>query len=179
MHICFVLIYVRLVRIIPLFPLKFIELCSIFLKNPLRTVEDDPPETGFRKVSGCFIFSSLWPFPQCVVRVCCIRSFGHFLTNLHGNVLHFNPEVGIFTSITQSEQDNLVQQAKAQFKMVSRILIYSFYPHCDNIIYSLPSILIRLKRRPVEIAWWGIWPSFDCRSFYLFDLGCSFNRLFS
>lgn len=48
--------------------------------------------------------------------------------------------------------------------------IQSFYPHCDNNFYSLPSILIRLRRRPVEIAWWGIWPSFDCRSFYLFDL---------
>lgn len=57
--------------------------------------------------------------PQCVVRVCCIRSFGHFLTNLQGNVLHFNPEAGIFTSISQSEQDNLVQQAKAQSRMVS------------------------------------------------------------
>lgn len=60
-------------------------------------------------------------FPQCVVRVCYIRSFGHFLTNLQGNVLHFNPEAGIFTSISQSEQDNLVQQAKAQFRMVSDI----------------------------------------------------------
>lgn len=56
---------------------------------------------------------------QCVVRVCCIRSFGHFLTNLQCNVLHFNPEAGIFTSISQSEQDNLVQQAKAQIRMVS------------------------------------------------------------
>lgn len=55
---------------------------------------------------------------QCVVRVCCIRSFGHFLTNLEGNVLHFNPEAGIFTSISQAEQDNLLQQAKAQFRMV-------------------------------------------------------------
>lgn len=58
---------------------------------------------------------------QCVVRVCCIRSFGHFLTNLQGNVLHFNPEAGIFTSISQSKQDNLEQQAKAQFRMVSDI----------------------------------------------------------
>lgn len=33
MHICFVLIYVHLVRVIPLFPLKFMELCSIFLKK--------------------------------------------------------------------------------------------------------------------------------------------------
>uniref|UniRef100_A0A673B9N6 Nonsense-mediated mRNA decay factor n=1 Tax=Sphaeramia orbicularis TaxID=375764 RepID=A0A673B9N6_9TELE len=60
---------------------------------------------------------SLSPLQECVVRVCCIRSFGHFLTNLQGNVLHFNPEAGIFTSINQLEQDNLVQQAKAQFRM--------------------------------------------------------------
>uniref|UniRef100_A0A671L2U2 Nonsense-mediated mRNA decay factor n=1 Tax=Sinocyclocheilus anshuiensis TaxID=1608454 RepID=A0A671L2U2_9TELE len=59
----------------------------------------------------------LTPLDECVVRLCCIRSFGHFLTNLQGNVLHFNPEAGIFTSISQSEQDNLVQQAKAQFRM--------------------------------------------------------------
>ncbi|KAM6967937.1 nonsense-mediated mRNA decay factor SMG5 [Aplochiton taeniatus] len=60
---------------------------------------------------------ALSPVQECVVRVCCIRSFGHFLTSLQGNVLHFNPEAGIFTSISQSEQDNLVQQAKAQFRM--------------------------------------------------------------
>uniref|UniRef100_A0A8D3CWR3 Nonsense-mediated mRNA decay factor n=1 Tax=Scophthalmus maximus TaxID=52904 RepID=A0A8D3CWR3_SCOMX len=73
---------------------------------------------------------SLSPLQECVVRVCCIRSFGHFLTNLQGNVLHFNPEAGIFTSISQSEQDNLVlrvlevsqlegslQQPKAQSSM--------------------------------------------------------------
>lgn len=59
----------------------------------------------------------LTPLDECVVRVCCIRSFGHFLTNLQGNVLHFNPEAGIFTSISQSEQENLIQQAKAQFRM--------------------------------------------------------------
>ncbi|KAM9723743.1 LOW QUALITY PROTEIN: nonsense-mediated mRNA decay factor SMG5 [Menidia menidia] len=57
------------------------------------------------------------PLQECVVRLCCIRSFGHFLTSLQGNVLHFNPEAGIFTSISQSEQENLVQQAKAQFRM--------------------------------------------------------------
>uniref|UniRef100_A0A8C9TUR5 Nonsense-mediated mRNA decay factor n=1 Tax=Scleropages formosus TaxID=113540 RepID=A0A8C9TUR5_SCLFO len=62
---------------------------------------------------------ALSPLQECVVRLCCIRSFGHFLTNLQGNVLHFNPEAGIFTSISQSEQENLVQQAKAQFRMVS------------------------------------------------------------
>ncbi|XP_052000383.1 nonsense-mediated mRNA decay factor SMG5-like [Xyrauchen texanus] len=62
----------------------------------------------------------LTPLEECVVRVCCIRSFGHFLTNLQGNVLHFNPEAGIFTSISQSEQENLVQQAKAQFHMAEK-----------------------------------------------------------
>lgn len=85
--------------------------------------------------------------PQCVVRVCCIRSFGHFLTNLHGNVLHFNPEVGIFTSITQSEQDNLVQQAKAQFKMVK--LPLSFGKTCVQIVsrecLSLPPLYLSLS----------------------------------
>ncbi|RVE63207.1 hypothetical protein OJAV_G00165630 [Oryzias javanicus] len=60
---------------------------------------------------------TLSPVHECVVRVCCIRSFGHFLTNLEGNILHFNPEAGIFTSVSQSEQDNLLQQAKAQFRM--------------------------------------------------------------
>lgn len=60
---------------------------------------------------------SLSPLEECVVRLGCIRSFGHFLTNLQGNVLHFNPEAGIFTSISQSEQENLIQQAKAQFRM--------------------------------------------------------------
>lgn len=69
------------------------------------------------------LFSFPFSLPQCVVRVCCIRSFGHFLTNLQGNVLHFNPEAGIFTSISQSEQDNLVQQAKAQSRMVSHTCV--------------------------------------------------------
>ncbi|XP_061531305.1 nonsense-mediated mRNA decay factor SMG5 isoform X2 [Phycodurus eques] len=61
--------------------------------------------------------ASLSPLQECVVRVCCIRSFGHFLTSLHGNVLHFNPEAGIFTSVSQSQPDDLLQQAKAQFRM--------------------------------------------------------------
>ncbi|XP_061839079.1 nonsense-mediated mRNA decay factor SMG5 isoform X1 [Nerophis lumbriciformis] len=61
--------------------------------------------------------TSLSPLQECIVRVCCIRSFGHFLTSLQGNVLHFNPEAGIFTSVSQSQPDNLVQQAKAQFRM--------------------------------------------------------------
>lgn len=65
----------------------------------------------------------LSPLHQCVVRVCCIRSFGHFLTTLQGNILHFNPEAGIFTSISQSREDSpqqqelSQQQAQAHFRM--------------------------------------------------------------
>lgn len=56
----------------------------------------------------------------------------------------------------------------------SLTFIQSCYPDGDKVIslfniYCLPSIFVRLKRRPVEIAWWGIWPSFDCRFLYLFD----------
>lgn len=72
-------------------------------------------------------------FFQCVVRVCCIRSFGHFLTSLQGNVLHFNPEAGIFTSVSQSKQDNLVQQAKAQFRMVIDILVITQFKILKNL----------------------------------------------
>lgn len=58
-------------------------------------------------------------FLQSVVRICCIRSFGHFITHLQGSILQFNPELGIFISIAQAEQDNLLHQAQAQFHMVS------------------------------------------------------------
>lgn len=54
------------------------------------------------------------------MRVCCIRSFGHFVARLQGSILQFNPEVGIFVSIAQSEQESLLQQAQAQFRMVSQ-----------------------------------------------------------
>ncbi|TSK20098.1 Protein SMG5 [Bagarius yarrelli] len=54
--------------------------------------------------------TGLTPLQECVVRLCCIRSFGHFLTGLQGNVLHYNPEAGIFTSIGQSEQDNTAEE---------------------------------------------------------------------
>uniref|UniRef100_A0ABM5F469 Nonsense-mediated mRNA decay factor n=1 Tax=Pogona vitticeps TaxID=103695 RepID=A0ABM5F469_9SAUR len=56
---------------------------------------------------------------ESVVRICCIRSFGHFITRLQGSILQFNPEVGIFISIAQSEQDGLLQQAQAQFRMAA------------------------------------------------------------
>ncbi|XP_059946714.1 nonsense-mediated mRNA decay factor SMG5 [Mesoplodon densirostris] len=54
---------------------------------------------------------------ETVVRICCIRSFGHFVARLQGSILQFNPEVGIFVSISQSEQESLLQQAQAQFRM--------------------------------------------------------------
>lgn len=57
--------------------------------------------------------------PQAVVRTCCIRSFGHFVSRLQGGVLRFSPAVGIFVSAAPSEQDGLLQQAQAQLRMVS------------------------------------------------------------
>lgn len=56
---------------------------------------------------------------QSVVRICCIRSFGHFVARLQGSILQFSSEVGIFVSTAQSEQESLLQQAQAQFRMVS------------------------------------------------------------
>ncbi|KAM4013664.1 nonsense-mediated mRNA decay factor SMG5 isoform 2-T2 [Anomaloglossus baeobatrachus] len=46
-----------------------------------------------------------------------IRSFGHFLGHLQGSVLQYNPELGIFTSIAEAQQDNILHQAQAQFRM--------------------------------------------------------------
>lgn len=67
--------------------------------------------------------------PQSVVRICYIRSFGHFVARLQGSILQFNPEVGIFVSIAQSEQESLLQQAQAQFRMVSpSSLPWKFFP---------------------------------------------------
>ncbi|XP_063172684.1 nonsense-mediated mRNA decay factor SMG5 [Candoia aspera] len=56
---------------------------------------------------------------ESVVRICCIRSFGHFIAHLQGSILQYNSEVGIFISIAQSEQDGLLQQAQAQFRMAA------------------------------------------------------------
>ncbi|KAF7238354.1 Protein SMG5 [Varanus komodoensis] len=56
---------------------------------------------------------------ESVVRICCIRSFGHFITHLQGSILQFNSEVGIFISIAPSEQDGLLQQAQAQLRMAA------------------------------------------------------------
>ncbi|XP_019066150.1 protein SMG5 isoform X5 [Fukomys damarensis] len=57
---------------------------------------------------------------ESVVRICCIRSFGHFVSRLQGSVLQFSPEVGIFVSTAQAEQESLLQQAQAQFRMEKR-----------------------------------------------------------
>ncbi|XP_075048836.1 nonsense-mediated mRNA decay factor SMG5 isoform X1 [Mixophyes fleayi] len=54
---------------------------------------------------------------ESIIRSCYIRSFGHFLTRLQGNVLQFSPDLGIFTSISESLQDNTLHQAQAQFRM--------------------------------------------------------------
>ncbi|XP_072285015.1 nonsense-mediated mRNA decay factor SMG5 isoform X2 [Pyxicephalus adspersus] len=54
---------------------------------------------------------------ESIVRSSYIRSFGHFLTRLQVNVLQYNPELGIFTSIAESQQDNILHQAQAQFRM--------------------------------------------------------------
>lgn len=54
------------------------------------------------------------------MRVCYIRSFGHFVARLQGSVLQFSPAVGIFVSAAPSEQDGLLQQAQAQLRMVSQ-----------------------------------------------------------
>ncbi|XP_043935749.1 protein SMG5 [Protopterus annectens] len=54
---------------------------------------------------------------ETIARICCIRSFGHFLTQLQGSVLQFNAELGIFISSNQAEQENVLQQAEAQFRM--------------------------------------------------------------
>ncbi|KAJ7416546.1 Protein SMG5 [Willisornis vidua] len=62
------------------------------------------------------IFSAV---EESVVRICCIRSFGHFITHLQGSILQFNSELGIFISIAQSDQDNLLHQAQAQFHMAA------------------------------------------------------------
>lgn len=53
------------------------------------------------------------------MRICCIRSFGHFAARLQGSILQFSPEMGIFVSTGPSEQETLLQQAQAQFRMVS------------------------------------------------------------
>lgn len=64
-----------------------------------------------------------------MVRICYIRSFGHFVARLQGSILQFNPEVGIFVSIAQSEQESLLQQAQAQFRMVSQPSFpWKFFP---------------------------------------------------
>uniref|UniRef100_A0A673STF5 Nonsense-mediated mRNA decay factor n=1 Tax=Suricata suricatta TaxID=37032 RepID=A0A673STF5_SURSU len=54
---------------------------------------------------------------EVVVRICCIRSFGHFVARLQGGVLQFSTEAGIFLSVAQSEQEGVLPQAQAQIRM--------------------------------------------------------------
>uniref|UniRef100_A0A8C9JI41 Nonsense-mediated mRNA decay factor n=1 Tax=Panthera tigris altaica TaxID=74533 RepID=A0A8C9JI41_PANTA len=54
---------------------------------------------------------------ESVVRICCIRSFGHFVARLQGSILQFSAEAGIFVSIAQSEQEGVLPQAQAQLLM--------------------------------------------------------------
>ncbi|VFV35447.1 protein smg5 [Lynx pardinus] len=54
---------------------------------------------------------------ESVVRICCIRSFGHFVARLQGSTLQFSAEAGIFVSIAQSEQEGVLPQAQAQIRM--------------------------------------------------------------
>ncbi|XP_075048837.1 nonsense-mediated mRNA decay factor SMG5 isoform X2 [Mixophyes fleayi] len=64
---------------------------------------------------------------ESIIRSCYIRSFGHFLTRLQGNVLQFSPDLGIFTSISESLQDNTLHQAQAQFRMMHPAKIWGYY----------------------------------------------------
>ncbi|CAJ0968836.1 unnamed protein product [Ranitomeya imitator] len=70
-----------------------------------------------------FNFEKEWPLltvlEESIARSSYIRSFGHFLSHLQGSVLQYNPELGIFTSIAETQQDNILHQAQAQFRMVS------------------------------------------------------------
>ncbi|XP_069584915.1 nonsense-mediated mRNA decay factor SMG5 [Ranitomeya imitator] len=68
-----------------------------------------------------FNFEKEWPLltvlEESIARSSYIRSFGHFLSHLQGSVLQYNPELGIFTSIAETQQDNILHQAQAQFRM--------------------------------------------------------------
>lgn len=52
-----------------------------------------------------------------MVRICCIRSFGHFLTRLQRKVLQFNQQLGIFISVNPSDEETLLEQTQAQLRM--------------------------------------------------------------
>ncbi|KAM8920688.1 nonsense-mediated mRNA decay factor SMG5 [Pelodytes ibericus] len=76
-----------------------------------------PLRAAHRKVSFEQERPVLTVLEESIVQSCYIRSFGHFLTHLQVNVLQYNTELGIFTSISESKQDNLLHQAQAQFRM--------------------------------------------------------------
>ncbi|XP_072917459.1 nonsense-mediated mRNA decay factor SMG5 [Hemitrygon akajei] len=73
--------------------------------------------TVHRKLGPEQISLATGTLEESVVRVCCIRSFGHFLTRLQKNVLQYNRELGIFISISQCEEETLLEQTQAQFRM--------------------------------------------------------------
>lgn len=54
---------------------------------------------------------------ESMVRICCIRSFGHFLTRLQRKVLQFNQQLGIFISVNPSDEETLLEQTQAQLRM--------------------------------------------------------------
>lgn len=86
---------------------------------------------------------------QSVVRICCIRSFGHFIAHLQGSILQFSAEAGIFVSIAQSEQEGVLQQAQAQFRMVSRPAPHPLLCSCPPGSLSHPGPLME------EHGGWG------------------------
>lgn len=100
-------------------------------------LEGSPPQLGWAPVC----VSS-----QSVVRICCIRSFGHFVARLQGSILQFSSEVGIFVSTAQSEQESLLQQAQAQFRMVSQ-------PRPRSPLLPVGS---RRNQRRASNCWWPL-----------------------
>ncbi|KAM4690025.1 nonsense-mediated mRNA decay factor SMG5 [Rhinophrynus dorsalis] len=76
-----------------------------------------PLRSAHRKINFEQERPALSVLEESIVRSCYIRSFGHFLTRLQVNVLQFNSDLGIFTSIAEMEQDNTLHQAQAQFRM--------------------------------------------------------------
>ncbi|KAL6032682.1 hypothetical protein STEG23_025046 [Scotinomys teguina] len=90
---------------------------SLLLPEDMALRNLPPLRTAHRRFDFDADRPLLSALEELVVRICCIRSFGHFVARLQGSILQFNPEVGIFVSIAQSEQESLLQQAQAQFRM--------------------------------------------------------------
>ncbi|EGW07060.1 Protein SMG5, partial [Cricetulus griseus] len=90
---------------------------SLLLPEDMALRNLPPLRTAHRRFNFDADRPLLSALEESVVRICYIRSFGHFVARLQGSILQFNPEVGIFVSIAQSEQESLLQQAQAQFRM--------------------------------------------------------------